>query len=446
MVIMTLSNYCNFAWANNLAPSRTAQNPSIGILIDPKMAYPKATANFQAKSTHKNKTRTPLVEKYLITGKLADGETALITHLEQHSSDDQARFGLGVLQFMRAIERLSQDLYRYGLRDSSTHGIAGPLLRLPVPHNPEPEILTYWDGRTILDTFSKNILNAEATLALITDPKVKLPLRFKIIRLDLNGDGLADDDESLWKVYANVTDNRQMNADQSKDFIVCFDRGDVHWLRGYCHLLATICDVYLARDTKETFDCTAHLFFAKVDSPYPFLNKGKHVHNITSDDIDVLDLVELIHSIRWTVVEPKRMELALHHLEAVVAQSNESWKWIMAETDDDHEWLPNPKQTGVIPNVRVTQEMIVTWTEIMNEIDKLLSGKLLVPFWRGDDDYGVNVRKVFLEPRTLDLILWVQGAAAAPYLQKGELTDRKIWGRWREVFGHNFPGFALWFN
>ncbi len=446
MALMTLSNFCNFAWAKSLAPNVAVQNPSIGILKDQELTFPKAKSNLQAQSTRRKKTRTPLVEKYLIEGKLAEGERALIAHLEKHGTDDQARFGLGALQFMRAVERLGQDLYRHGLRDSSTHGIAGPLLHLPVPHNPKPEILTYQDGRAIIDTFSKSMLNAEATLSLITDPKVKLPLHFQIIRLDLNGDGIADDDESLWKVYADVTDNRQMNADQSKDFIICFDRGDVHWLRGYCHLLAAICNVYLAHDSKETFDCTAHIFFAKVDSPYPFLRKGKHVHNMAHDDIDLLDLIELVHSIRWTVVEPKRMEEALHHLEAVVAQSNESWKWIMAETDDDHEWLPNPKQTGVIPNVRVTQEMVDTWTEIMNEIDKLLSAKLLVPFWRGDDDSGVNVRKVFLEPRTLDLILWVQGSAAAPYLQKGDLTDHKIWGRLRDVFGHNFPGFALWFN
>jgi hypothetical protein len=26
----------------------------------------------------------------------------------------------------------------------------------------------------------------------------------------------------------------------------------------------------------------------------------------------------------------------------------------LAETDDDHEWIPNPKQTGAIPGVTVT--------------------------------------------------------------------------------------------
>jgi hypothetical protein len=140
------------------------------------------------------------------------------------------------------------------------------------------------------------------------------------------------------------------------------------------------------------------------------------------------------------------MEAALHHLEAVVAQSNESWKWILSETDDDHEWLPNPNQTGVIPNVRVTSEMVEAWQNLMGQAGKVLAGEVLIPFWRGGDGRGVNVRRVFLEPRTLDVVLWVQGPAAAPYLQQGQLTEPGTVDRMRRAFGSNFPGFALWFN
>jgi hypothetical protein len=140
------------------------------------------------------------------------------------------------------------------------------------------------------------------------------------------------------------------------------------------------------------------------------------------------------------------MAAALHHLEAVAAQSKESWKWIMAETDDDREWIPNPRQTGVIPGVRVTEEMVTAWTDAMSEAEKLLSGELLIPFWRSDDGRGVKLRKVFLEPRKLDLVLWVQGTAAAPYLEKGNLTKSEAFTELPTVFGDHFPGFAVWFN
>jgi hypothetical protein len=257
---------------------------------------------------------------------------------------------------------------------------------------------------------------------------------------------VVEDSDTLSRVYAGLNGNNGIPEGKAKDFLICFDRGDVHWLRGYCHVLMTMCEVYLAHDSKEAFECTAHLLFTRVQSPYGFLSHGKGVHRIGGDAIDVVDLIALFHLIRCPVVEPGRMASALHHMEAVVAQSKESWKFIMAETDDDHEWLPNPNQTGVIPNVHVTNEMVTAWLEMMDQAQQVLSGDRLIPFWRGDESRGVNFRRVFLEPRTFDLILWVQGTAAAPYLQNGELTNFDKWRRIPQVFGRQFPGFALWFN
>ena len=163
-------------------------------------------------------------------------------------------------------------------------------------------------------------------------------------------------------------------------------------------------------------------------------------------EMDFTDLISFIHLMRWQVAEPARMESALHHFESMVAQNKDMWKYLMAETDDDHEWIPNPKQTGVIPNVSVTAEMALSWTDFMGKLDKILAGKLLVPFWRGDGTQGINVRKVFLKPTSLDVVLWVQGPGAAPYLERGEIVDGDIWRQLQRDFGSNFPGFALWFN
>ena len=49
----------------------------------------------------------PLVEKFLTEGKLAEGERALEAHLKAHPRDDQARFGQGTLQFLRAPSLLN---------------------------------------------------------------------------------------------------------------------------------------------------------------------------------------------------------------------------------------------------------------------------------------------------------------------------------------------------
>ena len=90
--------------------------------------------------------------------------------------------------------------------------------------------------------------------------------------------------------------------------------------------------------------------------------------------------------------------------------------------------------------------MIDSWLEFVGEMESLLAGKRLIPFWRGDEKRGVNLRRVFTEPRTLDLVLWVQGTAATPYLEDGPVTKKEIWTRLERVFQGEFIGFAIWFN
>jgi hypothetical protein len=390
--------------------------------------------------------KAPLVEKYLLEGKLADGRKALEEQLKKDPSDDQARFGLGVLVFLDTVERLKQSLFHFGLRNHSALSSALPFARLQVAVNPQPAKISYQDARKLIDDFRKGLLETDHHLALIKSEDVKLPLHFGMIKLNFKDENHPGGGESLWSVYSRLTSS-DIDEDTAKAFYIKFDRGDVHWLRGYCHLLSAVCDVCLAYDTKVLFEHTAHIFFDRVDSPYKFLAAGKKVYSMRgSDDLDIMDAVAFIHLLNLKISEPKRMHAALEHLEMVVSQSRESWKFIMAETGDDHEWLPNPRQTGVLPGIRVTDEMVLSWAKIMDQSEKLLKGEELIPFWRGERGTGVNLRKVFVEPRDFDLVLWVQGTEVMPYLETGTLSDGDIWRQAQRTFGNNFPGFALWFN
>jgi len=386
---------------------------------------------------------TPLAETYLTGGQLADGEKGLLAHLRDSPRDDEARFGLGVIQFVRSLERLSQDLHRYGLRDSSRHfGNLIPVLRLPVPDNPDPETLTYDISRRIVQTWLDGLAKADVTFARVTDADVKLRLHVGQIKIDRTGRGTRLDSLfqllALWGIRAPA---------DARNFVVCFDRGDVCWFRGYCHLLSALGEVVLAHDGQELFDTTAHLFFKKVQSPHDFLQQGSRSVFRFNGDVDIADLIAFVHVLRMPVKEPARMKAALQHLEEMLIQSRQMWKFVLAETDDDNEWIPNPKQRGAL-GVPVTREMVDGWLEFLYEAESLLQGKRLVPFWRGkeDDPRGVNLRRVFTEPRSFDLVLWVQGTAATPYLEKGQLTRPDVWARLVRVFRGEFIGFALWFN
>src|SRR5437763_16655685 len=79
----------------------------------------------------------PLAAKYLYDGKLAEGARALEKHLADKSYDDEARFGLGVIQFFHGFEKLGTGLYRYGLRTSSNFPLMPRPLRDFFPENPK---------------------------------------------------------------------------------------------------------------------------------------------------------------------------------------------------------------------------------------------------------------------------------------------------------------------
>jgi hypothetical protein len=387
--------------------------------------------------------QAPLVEQYLISGRLADGDRALARQLTTHPDDAQAKFGRGVLQFVQAVEHLSQSLSRYGLRDHGNN--LPPILRMPVPQNPKPEELTYEQSRQILATFVSDLARAEKTLAGVPSQAVKLPLHFGQFRLDLNGDEKVADEETLWRIFAGVQRGVQVPRDEAEKFVIAFDTADIAWLRGYCHLLMFVGEVVLAHDGRELFERTGHIFFARTKSPYPYLRDGSRVFEF--GEVDIVDLIALIHLLNLPVAEPDRMRAALSHLEQVIPLSRQNWKQIMEETDDDREWIPSPKQTGVLPGVRVTQEMTEGWQQFLDEAELILQGKKLIPFWRGDNHtQGVNVRRVFSEPRQFDLVLWVQGTAAKPYLEEGPLTVPDTWQRINQRFNGQFVGFAFWFN
>ena len=143
-----------------------------------------------------------VTEKYLISGDLEGGQKALGAILKANPDDAQARFGLGMIQFVRAIEHLVQGFFKHGLQPDVSGMI--PFARLPVPANPKPEPIAYDDLRTMFEEFIGDLATSEATLALVKDDAVSLPIHFGLVRLDLNGDGKATEDETLWNLYARL--------------------------------------------------------------------------------------------------------------------------------------------------------------------------------------------------------------------------------------------------
>jgi len=391
--------------------------------------------------------KNDMIVGFLEQGQLAEGRKALEAGLAT-GKNDELQFQLGIVQFFAALEKLEQDWYRFGLHDS-IFGELIPFLRLPVPQNPKPERVTNELGRKAIADFVQRLGEVTDTLAKVGDDgAMKVTLRPGMVRLDLNGDGKVEEEETLWKIYEKLVPGAPLEHRDVENFVVKLDLGDVRWLQGYCHLLAAIGDVFLAHDTERLFQHTAPLFFSNADTPFDFLRKRKQApeNSFVPETTDLIDGITFIHLLNFPVKEPQRMTSALHHLEEVTKLSRASWKAILAETDDEHEWIPNPKQTGVLGNAKVTPEMVQGWFAFLDEVDAILAGKKLLPFWRDAGGRGINLRRVFTEPKTLDVILWVQGTAAVPYLEQGAVTSPDFWATTDKIFRGEFLGFAIWFN
>src|SRR5262249_12535087 len=137
------------------------------------------------------------------------------------------------------------------------------------------------------------------------------------------------------------------------------------------------------------------------------------------------------------------------HMLQVCALNRETWRFIRAETDDDHEWLPNPKQKGVL-GLPVRDEMIDGWLAMIDELEQMLNGKKLLPvqiLWQTNGK-GLNLKTLLEDPpEKFDFAAIEKRGPAAKYLEKGDAVNLNVLFRLSGVFGDTLSvAYAAWFN
>lgn len=325
----------------------------------------------------------PSAQKIIETGEYSQGETALLLVLDQNPRDDETRFGLGVVQFLHAVERLGQALYEYGAVSENTREM---FLRLPVPKNEHPATISYREIGRVLDEFATGLRRAEATLADVTDDDVKLKLRLADISFDFTRTG-----ENRTTLGQLIGAFNARFPKKNPDLQIHFDRGDVAWLRSYCHLMCGVVEGYRAVDAEPGFNDRVDDVFPKTEP------RSKKVQPDWHKFIQVVDAPRL-----------RRMR---EHFVKVGALNHETWKHIRAETDDDFEWLPHPKQTDQM-NLPLTDAQIDAWLNFMTNLEELMTGERLIPsglLHYVDNEVthgqGLNV-KTLLDDPPADLFHW----------------------------------------
>jgi hypothetical protein len=357
---------------------------------------------------------------------------------------------------MQSVEHLGQSWYLHGVSELADNAA---FFRLPVPENPDPKQITYQELRTIFQTMIDDLEAAEAVLAKIESPEVKLPLHLFQFNVDFDGDGKISPAEDLTPVYGQFFGNEFIKQrGRPADTIVTFDYADVQWLRGYTHLIRAMAETILAYDEEPLWNVVSHRVFKHPTFHFEFMEEEfveRHAEDAEEDDRRgffgdqnlLLDLIAGIHNLNFKLVEPERLRRAHQHLKQTLTHSRDMWDLVMAEMDDDHEWIPNQQQTSAVSLARISKEMVTTWRGFLDEVDAILDGKKLLPFWRGTDKTrGVNLRAVFHEPQDLDVILWVHGSGAVPFLENGDVTKQQTWEEFQRVYGGQLFSFGTWFN
>ena len=380
----------------------------------------------------------PPLDDFLRDGRYRDGLAAFAA-----PADNAERFSLAVLQALDGFQRFSAGLGGLGLHpDLARSGI--PFFRTvaadpsadAAPATPERVAALFRDLRTSLRL-------ANQTLAAMDDEPFGVAVNASQARMDVDGDGTVASNEMLMASLGRVL-GIPVPAPDAEDLLLRFDEADAAWLQGYTHFLAGLLDVLTAYDWMPVWNQCAHAVFR---NPRPVPPIDQYAGDVVRRERETqfLDYIAALHEMRLELLRPEALRSARDDFRAMVACSRTCWQRVRAETDDDHEWLPSPAQTGP-GGARVTEEQIDGWHRVLDELDAVLSGQKLLAHWRLKPGTGINVDKLVASPPRLDLVLLVQGSALLPYVEEGSASDLATWRALMQPFGPGFARFALWSN
>ena len=355
---------------------------------------------------------------------------------------DADRFALGGVQFLRAIEGSFQDRYTYGLTDPTR---MVPLLRLPIPDNPTP---TAFDPAVIANIFihaEAKLTAAKATLAAIpATSDFGLEIAIDDLWFDVNQNATREPREGIADILGVAILGGVNDTGTTPQALptVRFDVADAAWLAAYADMLTGVCQMVRAYDPTEpvTRIMNARAAMQKISPNINDLFFGGDQNGV--DGIDVI--AGLLATLNQTP-DGDQMAAARQSFLAMVAENREFWARVAQETDNKDEWLPNDSQTSAL-GVELPKGTGAHWMALLTDAEAILNGEKLVPYPRIALPGGINIGKMFTDPRPIDVAGWIQGWAALPYLESGPLVSTQSADAFDQLTNGRAMLFALYLN
>lgn len=372
-----------------------------------------------------------------VSARIADSGLAATADSLAGAESASDRLALGGVLFLRAVERALQTRWRHGMAKSS--GFV-PLLRLPVPANPQPEPFRPELVAGIFRTFVEDMAAARAPLQGIGEGDAAgVVLSLGDIWFDIDMDGSRGAEEGLLRV-AGIALRSGMRGDTAAPTIR-FDTADAAWLSAYTHLLAGIGEFVLAFDPTPQI---ARTIAARAEMEA--LGAGSDFANSYDMMLGTeIDLAAMAYFAVQQQPDAARTRAARQHLLAMIADNRRFWRLVALETDNFAEWIPNPTQTSAL-GVTVPPETGDLWQGVLADAEDLLEGRKLVPYWRLRKGAGINIRRWLEDPVPVDLAEWIQGIGLLPYMEDGTRVSADNWRDLQRLVRGDAALFALWLN
>lgn len=354
------------------------------------------------------------------------------------SPTNEELFALAGLRFLGGVEAALQLRWQTGVQADWSEL---PILRLPIPENPDARPFAPADFTTLISGLDADMDAARAALDQLGDKPFALEIRLADLWFDINANGARDEGEDIGTVTGLALGGGRMIGVELQDPAITFDTADAAWLSAYTHFLSAFSSIALAYDPEpaiqRVLDSSKAIYALWGDTP---------PHNAM--DMMFGRQVDRAAMVLFALSKTPDKALAQDahdHLLAMITENRRFWALLAQETDNTGEWIPNEAQASGL-GIFMPAGTADRWQAVLADAEKLLKGEALIPHWRFGAEAGINVKKLFEDPPPVDLITWIQGEGLLPYAEKGPQLSAAAWRDFESLVQGDSMLFAVFLN
>lgn len=241
-------------------------------------------------------------------------------------------------------------------------------------------------ARNTLEKIEKNLAQLDADLEVAArDPEVSMELCLACWEADWNRNGRIDSrDRRLFEIEEDETGQSIPSDDPRRRPTFRFDIGDVYWARAMLSFQRALIELLLG---------------------YRLADLGSDLQALSQR------LTREQGSLTIHLADKRRIVAARELILAGIAHAERSQKEYQAETDDDREWVPNPRQKNHPMPLPVDDALYQTWAAILVDTRQLIAGeeglgvaeamKLVSARMPFQPSGFLSIRKLLFEPKDL---------------------------------------------